>query len=273
MTETIQNCKFFLLRYVPDAVKNEFVNIAVVLLQPEGPPQLRFAQDWSRVRVLDPRADTELLDAFREELASELGNESSRERMLRMLTGSFSNILQISEYKACLTAEPAREADDLARIYLEAPRRRPSREKGPRQQIWQSMRKAFIKAGVWKLIWADIPASRYTRAGDPLEIDCGYRAKATVKMFHAVSLRNEVTAAKVLAFTYPELAAGIRRVEGAEAHLTAIIEDGLKQEEDDQIGFALETLKQQSIQVATVSGLPELAAIAAKEISELPKSP
>lgn len=71
-------------------------------------------------------------------------------------------------------------------------------------------------------------------------------------------------AAKVLAFTYPELAAGIRRIEGARAQLTAIVEDGLEQ--SDEITYALDTLERQAIQVATASHLPELAARAAKEI-------
>ena len=31
MTNATTHCQFFLLRYVPDAVKNEFVNIGLVL--------------------------------------------------------------------------------------------------------------------------------------------------------------------------------------------------------------------------------------------------
>ena len=31
-----QQCRFFLLRYVPDAVKNEFVNVGLVLLPDAG---------------------------------------------------------------------------------------------------------------------------------------------------------------------------------------------------------------------------------------------
>ena len=30
----LKQCEFFLLRYVPDAVKDEFVNIGVVLVEP-----------------------------------------------------------------------------------------------------------------------------------------------------------------------------------------------------------------------------------------------
>ncbi|MGH9568534.1 MAG: DUF3037 domain-containing protein, partial [Candidatus Angelobacter sp.] len=37
-----QQCNFFLLRYVPDTVKNEFVNVGLVLLPEAGIPEIRF---------------------------------------------------------------------------------------------------------------------------------------------------------------------------------------------------------------------------------------
>ncbi|HEY2392250.1 MAG TPA: DUF3037 domain-containing protein, partial [Candidatus Angelobacter sp.] len=40
-------CRFFVLRYAPDAVKNEFINIGLVLLPPAGGAQVRFTRDWS----------------------------------------------------------------------------------------------------------------------------------------------------------------------------------------------------------------------------------
>lgn len=265
MTEaTRQNCRFLLLRYAPNPVQDEFVNIGLVLLPPQAAPELRFSRDWSRVRALDPQADIDLLDAFRKEIISESAREENRELMLQKIEDSFSNVLQTSEYKACLTAAPQKEADELARIYLEAPRHRGSREKSARLKIFHSMQKAFTESGVWPVMQKKIPVARYSRRGDPLEIDCGYRDNSTVKMFHATSLRTDVTAAKVLAFSYPELAAGIQRLEGARAQLTAIVEDGL--EPSDEITYALETLERQAIQVATVSHLPELAARAATDL-------
>ena len=48
---------FFLLRYVPDAVKEEFVNIGVVMVgggTDAGYADVRFTRDWRRVLCLDP---------------------------------------------------------------------------------------------------------------------------------------------------------------------------------------------------------------------------
>lgn len=258
--ETKQQCRFFLLRYVPDAIKNEFVNIGLVLLPPKGRPELRFARDWSRVQALDPQADTELLEAFR----NQLNGEGDQEWILKRIEDSFSNVLQASEARGCLTSSPAEEADQLARMYLEAPRRPAPRGKSAREVIRQKMEQEFQREGVWQGMNKDIPISPFTRSGDPLRIDCGYGVKTLVKMFHATALRTDVNAAKVLAFSYPELAAGIKKAQGMHAELTAIVEDDLERE--DQVGFALETLERYGIQIATVSSLSGLARTAAREL-------
>ena len=263
MTESDKHhCRFFLLRFVPDTIKSEFVNIGLVFLPPDAPPQLRFTSDWSRVECLSPDADIELLKAFCDEITRDSREEKSREMLLKRIEDAFSNSLQISEYKACITSAPAQEADELARIYLETSRRRPISDRSP--SIFHSMKNAFEQAGVWRMMRKDIPVSQYGRPGDPLEIDCGYSVNSTIKMFHSTPLRTNVNAAKVMAFSYPALIAGIRSKEGAEARLTAVVEDGLQK--NDQIEFALGTLEQQGIQIATVADLPHLAATAAGEL-------
>src|SRR5215471_8462927 len=180
--ETVRdvNCKFFLLRYVPDAVKNEFVNIGLVLLPPAGRPELRFSKDWSRVQALDPQADVELLEAFREEIS----HETDVEIVLRKVEDSFSNGLQASESKACLAVSPAEEADALARMYLEVPRRRVAREKSARHAIFKSMQREFQREGVWNLMRKGIAASLYSHAGDPLAVAGGYAVKSWRRMGH-----------------------------------------------------------------------------------------
>jgi hypothetical protein len=262
-------CKFFLLRYAPDAIKNEFVNIGLVLLPPTGAAEVRFTHDWARVRCLDPQADIELLEALEADLREKLrainGDHGGHDSILRRIQDSFSNALQPSEFQGCLAESPAAEADELARLYLERPRRRQPRELSTRQAIYQKMRSEFESAGVWPLMWRDVPVSRYTRGGDPLKIDCGYSPNGTVKLFHAVSLATDVNAAKILAFTFPQLAEGIRKAEGKRAELTAVVEDDLPTD-DEPVNFARETLQQHAITIAAASELPRLAATAAREL-------
>jgi hypothetical protein len=222
-------CRFFILRYAPDAVKNEFINVGLVLLPPAGGAQVRFTRDWSRVLCLDPDADMEMLQALESDLRSQLREmNGDHDLIVRRIQDSFSNAIQPSEFQACLAASAVAEADELARLYLERPRRRQqTREPGARVAIVARMRSEFEAVGIWPLMQEKIPVSRYTRSGDPLKIDCGYSPNGTVKLFHAVTLNSDVNAAKVLAFSFPQLAQGIRKSEKKQAFLTAIVEDNL----------------------------------------------
>lgn len=266
MAERIQ-CRFFILRYAPDAIKNEFINVGLVLLPPAGGAQVRFTNDWSRVLCLDPDADVETLQALENDLRNQLREmNGDRDLILRRIQDSFSNAIQPSEFQACLAVSAMDEADELARLYLERPRRRQqAREPSARAAIVARMRSEFEAAGVWRLMQEKIPVSHYTRSGDPLKIDCGYSPNGTVKLFHAVTLSSDVNAAKVLAFSFPQLAQGIKKAEGKQALLTAIVEDDLPKD-DEAVSFARETLEQNAIRIAPVSTMPQIAREAAREL-------
>ena len=274
-----KQCEFFLLRYVPDAVKDEFVNIGVVLLEtgeaggaPAGFADLRFTADWSRVRCLDPAADVEMLEAVGADLRRGLSESgASRDLLLKRINDSFSNTLQLSPVKSCLAESPHEELGRLAEMYLESRRGREEKTRAAlargRQAIFQSMRAAFEHAGVWQLpqMRKRIAVAQYTRPGDPLKLDCGYRPNGVVKLFHAVSLASEVDSAKVLAFSFPLIAASIRKKEKAKTELTAIVEDTLDRK-DEAIAFALATFKGSHIAVAPQADLPRIAEAARREL-------
>ena len=121
--------EFFLLRYVPDAVKDEFVNIGLVMVEARANgggtndiafADVRFTRDWRRVRCLDPQADVEMLAALEREIRGQLATTHDREGLLRRLEDSFSNVIQISPVKGCLAEDPAREIEAMASMYLDA---------------------------------------------------------------------------------------------------------------------------------------------------------
>lgn len=255
------------MRYVPDSFRNEFVNIGVLLLARESDfADVRFTHDWSRVRCLDPQADTEVLDELEKDVRSQLQESAkSREQLLHRLRETLSTGFQLSEPSALLSESPRDDLDQLARTYLDRPRRKRESKLGARQRIVARMQDAFESVGVWNAMNHRIKAAKYTHSGDPLRIDCGYRPNGVIRLFHAVSLATEVDSAKVLAFSYPALAAGISKFENAKTDLTAIVEDDLNRD-DDAVQFAIATFQQSSINVATVSQLPGLAERARTEL-------
>jgi len=275
VNERVQ-CEFSLVRYVPDPVKNEFVNIGVLLR--EGTTEaaaVRFTKDWWRVRCIDPDADIEMLEAMETEMRRRLledGTETTR--LMTTIRDSFSHQLQMTEPKACLAENVAAGMDELMQLYVEPRRQKARQALSGRQAIVRSMRLQFEHARVWDLMQKRIAATAYTRPGDSLKIDCGYRPNGTIRMFHAVSLAGDVELAKVLAFSAPALRAGVTRVEKAELELTAIVEPlrngkgevAVDEDHVQQYRFGVETMEAQQIRVLTVTDLERVAETAKREL-------
>ncbi len=305
-----RRCEFQLLRYVPDAVRNEFVHIGVILREQGegGKLDVRFTRDWRRVRCLDPEADTALLEGMESELRRRLqeeaslgealragtqvaGNEAagagqdgaqragagppgSGKGLMKVLEESLSLNVQMTGPKGYLAESLPAGMEELMRMYVEAPpREKVSRVRG-RAAIQGAMRGEFERAGVWDLMRKQIRAAEYTRPGDPLRIDAGYRPNGIIRMFHAVSLEAGVEMAKVLAFSAAGLRSGVERVEKAELELTAFIEPaaklGLMDEEPERLAmyrFGVETMEEHRIRVLTTTELAGVAATARREMN------
>jgi len=268
-----RSCEFQLLRYVPDAVRNEFVHIGVILREQGSPnAEVRFTRDWRRVRCLDPDADTGLLEGMESELRRRLGEEP-KGKLMRLLEESLSLSVQMTESKAYLAESLPAGMEELMRLYVEPPPRERVPRLSGRAAIQARMRSEFERAGVWDLMRKRIAAAEYTRRGDPLRIDVGYRPNGVIRMFHAVSLEPGVEMAKVLAFSASGLRAGVERVEKAELELTAVIEPaaklGASDEEPERLAmyrFGVETMEEHRIRVLTTSDMVRVAETARREL-------
>ena len=267
-------CEFRLLRYVPDAVRNEYVHIGVILREQGSreAAQVRFTRDWRRVHCLDPEADTALLEGMESELRKRFEAEPDGS-LMRLLSESLSLSVQMTEPKAYLAESLPAGMEELMRLDVEPqPRERVSRLSG-RAAIQAKMRTEFEQAGVWDLLRKRIAASEYTRPGDPLRIDVGYRPNGVIRMFHAVSLEPGVEMAKVLAFSAAGLRIGVERVERAQLELTAVIEPaarlGATDEEPERLEiyrFGVETMEENQIRVLTTQDLGRVAETARREL-------
>ena len=287
MPERVQ-CEFFLVRYVPDVVKGEFANIGVVLREAgagnAGGAVVRFTRDWSRVKCLDAEVDTGLLEALEGEIGARLkasgkelpGGEFGIKPVMELLEDTLSNSVQVTEVRACLAESLPAELEQLMKMYVEPLKVKVSRQRTGRAAIAGAMRTEFERAGVWGLMRKRIAASLYTRAGDPMKIDCGYRPNGVIRMFQAVSLEGDVEAAKGLAYSAPQLIEGVERVEKAKLELTAIVEPlravssvetaGIEDEAMERYRFGVEAMERQAIRVVTLSDLARVAETARVEL-------
>jgi hypothetical protein len=286
--ENRRNCEFQLLRYVPDAVRNEYVHIGVILREQgsDKPAEVRFTRDWRRLRCLDPDADTALLESMESELRRRF-REEPQGRLMQLLEESLSLNVQMTAPKAYLAESLPAGVEELMRLYVEPLRRERIPRLGGRAAIQATMRGEFERAGVWDLLRKQIAARDYTRPGDPLRIDLGYRplgarppregdltaANGMIRMFHAVSLEPGVEMAKVLAFSAASLRLGVERVEKAALELTAVIEPAAKigaTDEDperlEMYRFGVETMEEHQIRVLTTSDMGRVADAARREL-------
>jgi hypothetical protein len=253
--------EFFLLRYVADAIRDEPVNIGIVLFDgrlESGSVLVRMTRDWRRVRCADPDADLEMLQALEHDLRVQLAEVRGRAGVMRRLQESFSNSLRLSPAQSCLGEEATAEIEALARMYLERPLRSGRHQVSRRERMVRALRDSFQQAGLEKFIEEQIRVAEFTHAGDPLKIDFGYRVKGAIKMFHATPLSASVDTAKVLAFSYPAYADGLYRARNIVSALTAIVEDDLDRR-DERIAFALYAMEKSSIQIVIESEIPIVA--------------
>jgi hypothetical protein len=284
LPERVQ-CEFFLIRYVPDVVKGEFTNIGVVLREAAASPSrdasavVRFTRDWSRVRCMDADADLGLLESLEGEIAERLrlGAADTKE-VLPLLQDTLSNSVQITEARVSLAENMAAELEQLMRMYVEPMKVKQERRKTGRAAIAGAMRNHFERAGVWGLMRKRIAASLYTRLGDPMKIDCGYRADgveadagSVIRMFQAVSLEGDVEAAKGLAWSAPQLREGVERVERVRLEMTAVVEplrtvSDAEDEAMERYRFGVEAMEREQIRVVTLNDLARVAETARLEL-------
>ena len=296
MTE-LHKLEYMVLRYVPDVVKGEFVNLGVILVEQEKPgagfADVKFVKELGRLPLVDPEIEIKTLIALQSDIRAGLnslvedcskGGEalSRHEWFLRTCQDSFSNALQVSDAKAIWAADPAAELDRLMKTYCEPTQRvgrtREDRASG-RSYIVSRMTDEFQRVNAWELMAKEIEASVYTGKGDPLKIDCGYKIETRLaaeslgipaglnsitRLFHGVSLKQNTQLAKVLAFSWPRLYDGIARVKESHAVLTAVVEDDLDRG-TPEVEFALNTMLE-NMTVRYVSQLPEIADVARREM-------
>ena len=265
-----RQCEFFLVRYIPDPVKEEFVNVGVGIctIDAAGPKfsDVLFTSNWSRVRCFDPEAEIDAIrvwEALLRDILSDYGMEG-----LDKFRESNDGVVRVTEDRVLLTESPEAELKLLCQAYLER-QRTSARDASGRQVILNAMRREFERQGVRQFLQASVPVAQYTEDGDPLKIDFAYSPSgagpALVRMFHAVSLEHDINAAKVLAFSCPRISAGLREKENSQLQLTAIIEAELPASRE--IEFGKRMMRENGVLIKTVADAQNIAERAREELN------
>jgi DUF3037 family protein len=217
-----------ILRYVPTPLREEWINIGVLLYDPNtGDRRLRLIREdgeYRRLRRLRPSIDERVLRYMRDHLESRLsaatpssGTDRSQLRngprnafstdwfqILEKWDATLSNSLQLSEPGATVAEDIDAEIDRIydeqvaalssgVRIEADALRTRP--------QMRNYMDQVFRQAGLWGLIQKFVPVSEFTLDNDPMLIDYSYlRSDNKVRGFvQTISLTNKPEDVRIFA--------------------------------------------------------------------------
>jgi hypothetical protein len=263
--------ELYLLRFLPHALRDDFVTVGVLLLESDGGfAEVRFTRDWRMLQCVAPDVELEWFELVESEIRGRLGSLRRRDEIMQLVNERFGTMIDVAPTKAVITEDPAKEMEVLASMYLvptERGERSPSRT--GRVAIVGTMKEAFSEAGVLELMQRDLDVVRYTGQGDPFRIDFGYRVGSAVKMFHAVSVAANVDQALALAYRYSRVDPGMRR-EQLQASLTAVVDirmvDQRMAPPDERTRFAIGMLEQNSVRVRTVGEMAEIAGEVRREL-------
>jgi hypothetical protein len=258
----LKQCSYFLVRYVPDVVKGEFINIGVFLFCPaEQFLDCLFSDDWRRIKRFHAPADTQFLRDLQVHFEQQIGERRGDfEGFILEMQQSYSNLIQLSPPRPCLTPNVRAQLQDLFERYVGVRVAGPT-EQDTRTYIRQRMTDALSRYGVLEhgSFEKRIPASQWTGVGDPFAFDFGYKPpeqagkpNGRVKLIHALSLLRDPKLAEALVWTFE------RVLEKERSHLTVGHEDN-PDPNDPVVRFSQGVLHHEHIRLVPVSGFDQYA--------------
>jgi hypothetical protein len=254
------SCSYHILRYTPNLVRDEWVNIGVLVFDSRsGKWRLRLIEEqeeYTRVRRLHPEADEFLLRRLRDELedrfesvAGSNGHGRQLQELIAKWDNTLSNAVQLAPPKGILSGDLDAELERLYKDHVALPRA-PGRVGAPgsRAQMRSYCSQVFRHAHLWDRIQKSVRAAEFTFPGDPMRIDYSYRRNGTLGFIHTLSVSRAPGDAKGIAYTAERIAAKA----SLKTEFAAITDIDLK-EQNDRNRFVDRTLRDAGVEPVPLS--------------------
>lgn len=207
-----------LLRYVPNLVRDEWVNIGVLIFDSEtGERRLRMIEDqeeFARVRRLHPSADQSVLRRLREHLESRFdsvegsnGNAINWQDVLAKLDNTLAEALQFAQPKGVLGGDLDEELERLYTDHVAPQKAWRVGAPGSRASIRKYCSQVWKQAQLWGRVERSVRVAEYTFAGDPMRLDYCYRRNGTRGYVQTLSVSRAPADCKLYAYTAARIAA------------------------------------------------------------------
>jgi hypothetical protein len=214
--------QYRILRYMPNRLRDEWMNIGVLLEEASGGRQamrlIEETSEFARVRRMHPDADEDFLRALAPEFDVRLrGPAADVAAYLQRLDQTLSNILQLSPQKGLLGDNFDAEMDRLYREQVTPPvRRAGGLLQNTRDWMRSKLNDVFRRHRILGKLEHRVRVEGFTQPGDPMRLDYGYQ-NGVRGFIQSVSLRRDLPQAKALAYT-----AGCIHARDRLAEITAI---------------------------------------------------
>jgi len=258
--ENLQAMTYRVLRYTPNLIRDEWVNVGIILEDSGGTRRearkIAEGEEFARVRRLHPAADLELLRGLRAEVEGRVAAAGeSAAAYLAKLDDTLSNVLQLSAAKGLLAEDFTAELARLYREQVAAPPRTSRAGTVASGIAWIRMRlaDAFRRHKILSKMQGAVRVGEITGDGDPSRLDYAYRLNGTRGFVSGFSSGRGVAHAKELALTAERIRARLAAVE-----FTAVTET---EPAGDQAGnqYAARLFAEQKISVVPLSRLEGFA--------------
>lgn len=214
--------EYRILRYMPNSLRDEWVNIGVLLQETSGARRaMRLIEEpaeFARVRRVHPEADEDLLRSLPAEFDARLRGPAAEVALyLQKLDQNLSNMLQLSPPKGLLADNFDVELDRIYRQQVTPPTRRAAGLlQNTRDWMRDKLNDVFRRHRILGKLEHRVRVEGFTQPGDPMRLDYGYQ-NGVRGFIQSVSLRRDLPQAKALAYT-----AGCIRARDRLAEITAI---------------------------------------------------
>lgn len=207
-------CKYAIIRYVPNDIREEFINIGLAFHIPrQGYCKVLFSKNRNRVRAFDDEIDFEILNILQNGIKNDLDaghstvlqpySDPYQEDYLQKYASTFVNQIQFSEVRTIISTDPLKDEKNLFDIYIyyENP------DKSSRitdQDVYSTLSRVFFNEPKYKKLIQkepkfDIP---FGKQNIPIEFDFGYKDKShnehlvNIISYDYAGIRNEKTVRK-----------------------------------------------------------------------------
>lgn len=228
--------RYRVLRYLPNLVRDEWLNIGVLLEEMPGQPReetparvtrramrvLGEETEIVRLRRIHPSVDENLLRVLATELEGGLrGAGPAPDALAERLDRTLSNAVQFGPQVGLVAVDFDAALDRLYREQVERP---PSERAGilenTRSWIRARLNDVFGRHRLLAKLERGVRVEKFTQPGDPMRLDYAYRANGARGYLQAVVLGRDPAPAKLFAYT----AARIRAI-AANSEFTAVMDE------------------------------------------------